>query len=289
MKAKIARAELMRGLQHAQAILERRNTIPILSNVMLEAKDDSIVVTSTDLDISFHETIEAEVSEPGSITIPGHLFFDIARKLSDGSTIGVETQDSRMIVTAGRARFSIPTLSASEYPVMVFEGGSKMTVLAKDLLSLLGRPRFAMSTEETRYYLNGIYLHTGPSSDGSKELLYAAATDGHRLRMTTIEKPGDMGDDVPAVIIPRKSVNEICKLLADARSDDPITMTISDRKVRFEFGQIDFVTKTVDGTFPDYSRVIPTSHKSHITTDAEVLRTRLRGARSRTGRVRLPR
>lgn len=272
MKAKIARAELMRGLQHAQAILERRNTIPILSNVMLEAKGDGIIVTSTDLDIVFHETIDANIETAGSITVPGHLFFDIARKLNDDSTIGIETQDNRMIVTAGRARFSIPTLSADEYPTMIDEGGSEFTIPAKNLLSLLARPRFAMSTEDTRYYLNGIYLHTGPSSDGSKELLYAVATDGHRLRMTSTEKPEGMSADVPHIIIPRKAVNEICRLLDGAASEDIVTISITARKIRFQFGRIDFITKTVDGTFPDYTRVIPSDHKSTITTDAEVLR-----------------
>lgn len=272
MKAKIARAELMRGLQHAQAILERRNTIPILSNVMLEAKGDGIVITSTDLDIVFHEIIDAQIETPGSITVPGHLFFDIARKLSDDSTIGIETENSRMIVTAGRARFQIPTLSASEYPTMVDEGGSELTMPAKELLSLLGRPRFAMSTEDTRYYLNGIYLHTGPSSDGTKELLYAVATDGHRLRMTSTQKPADMKADTPAIIVPRKSVNEICRLLDSVDDDLSVTVSISARKVRFQFGRIDFITKTVDGTFPDYTRVIPSTHNSLATTDAEVLR-----------------
>ena len=272
MKVTIARAELMRGLQHAQAILERRNTIPILSNVMLEAKSGRIVITSTDLDIAFHEEISADVETSGSITVPGHLFFDIARKLSDDTKIGLETQDGRMIVTAGRARFSIPTLSAKEYPVMMPETGSEFTMSVKNLQSLLTRPRFAMSTEDTRYYLNGIYLHIGQSSDKSRDLLYAVATDGHRLRMATVEKPEDMSADTPDIIIPRKAVNEICRVLDGASPDETVSLSISKGKIRIQFGKIDFISKTVDGTFPDYSRVIPTSHNSSLTADAEVLK-----------------
>jgi len=274
MKAKIARAELLRGLQHAQAILERRNTIPILSNVMLEAKrDGGITITSTDLDIAFHEEIDAAIETPGTITVPGHLFSDIARKLSDGTEISIHAQDNRMSVTAARARFSIPTLPADDYPVMVPDSGSEFTMTAGELYALLSRPRLAMSTEETRYYLNGILLHTGPSSDGENELLYAAATDGHRLRMVSMPKPAGMAQDATEVIMPRKSVNEICRLLDSVSDDSEVHISISQSKLRFRFGRIDFVTKAVDGKFPDYRRVIPTSGKSNLVLDPSVLKS----------------
>lgn len=205
MKATIERATLLRCLSHVQSVVERRNTIPILSNVLIEASSGGAVkVMATDLDLQVIETMSAaSVDSPGAITVSAHLLFDIARKLPDGSQVSLETADNRMTVKAGRSRFSLPTLPRDDFPVIV-EGDlpTSFEIPARTLAELIDRTRFAISTEETRYYLNGIFLHV---SDEDRPVLKAAATDGHRLARYTIERP-EGAEGMPDVIVPRKAV-----------------------------------------------------------------------------------
>jgi DNA polymerase-3 subunit beta len=268
MKATIERATLLRCLSHVQSVVERRNTIPILSNVLIEANPDGAVrVMATDLDLQVVETMAAvSVESPGAITVSAHLLFDIARKLPDGSQVSLETADNRMTVKAGRSRFSLPTLPRDDFPVIV-EGDlpTSFEVPAKVLAELIDRTRFAISTEETRYYLNGIFLHV---SDEDRPVLKAAATDGHRLARYTIARP-DGAEGMPDVIVPRKAIAELRKLLEESL-DSNVEIDLSASKVRFTLGGeggVVLTSKLIDGTFPDYSRVIPTGNDKLLRLD----------------------
>lgn len=268
MKATIERATLLRCLSHVQSVVERRNTIPILSNVLIEAAPDSTVrVMATDLDLQIVETMAAvSVEGPGAITVSAHLLFDIARKLPDGSQVSLETADNRMIVKAGRSRFQLPTLPRDDFP-MIVEGDlpTSFEIPARTLAELIDRTRFAISTEETRYYLNGIFLHV---SDEAQPVLKAAATDGHRLARFTIARP-DGAEGMPDVIIPRKCVGELRKLLEEVL-DSAVLFDLSASKVRFTLGGengVVLTSKLIDGTFPDYSRVIPTGNDKLLKLD----------------------
>ena len=268
MKATIERATLLRCLSHVQSVVERRNTIPILSNVLIEAGEGGTVkVTATDLDLQVVENMSAaSVESAGAVTVSAHLLFDIARKLPDGSQVSLETADNRMTVKAGRSRFQLPTLPRDDFPVIV-EGElpTSFELPSKTLAELIDRTRFAISTEETRYYLNGIFLHV---SDEQRPVLKAAATDGHRLARYTIDRPeGAAG--MPDVIVPRKAVAELRKLLEEAL-DSNVQIDLSASKIRFALGGeggVVLTSKLIDGTFPDYSRVIPTGNDKLLRLD----------------------
>jgi DNA polymerase-3 subunit beta len=268
MKATIERAKLLRCLSHVQSVVERRNTIPILSNVLIEASADGLVkVMATDLDLQVVESLDAvSVDTPGAITVSAHLLFDIARKLPDGSQVSLETADNRMTVKAGRSRFQLPTLPRDDFPVIV-EGDlpTSFEIPAKTLAELIDRTRFAISTEETRYYLNGIFLHV---SEEDKPVLKAAATDGHRLARFTLARP-DGAEGMPDVIVPRKAVAELRKLLEESL-DGNVEVDLSASKIRFTLGGeggVVLTSKLIDGTFPDYSRVIPTGNDKLLKLD----------------------
>ena len=268
MKATIERATLLRCLSHIQSVVERRNTIPILSNVLIEAAADGTVrIMATDLDLQVVETMSAvSVEGAGAITVSAHLLFDIARKLPDGSQVSLETADNRMTVKAGRSRFSLPTLPRDDFP-MIVEGDlpTSFELPAATLAQLVDRTRFAISTEETRYYLNGIFLHV---SDEDQPTLKAAATDGHRLARFTLARP-DGAEGMPDVIVPRKCVAELRKLLEESL-DTNVLIDLSASKIRFTMGGehgVVLTSKLIDGTFPDYSRVIPTGNDKLLRLD----------------------
>ncbi|MXP46412.1 DNA polymerase III subunit beta [Altererythrobacter luteolus] len=268
MKATIERATLLRCLSHVQSVVERRNTIPILSNVLIEADEaGSVKVMATDLDLQVIENMSAaSVESAGAITVSAHLLFDIARKLPEGSQVGLETAENRMAIKAGRSRFSLPTLPRDDFPTIV-EGDlpTSFELPAKTLAELIDRTRFAISTEETRYYLNGIFLHV---ADDDKPVLKAAATDGHRLARFTIDQP-EGAEGMPDVIVPRKAVAELRKLLEEAL-DGNVQIDLSASKIRFTLGGeggVVLTSKLIDGTFPDYSRVIPTGNDKLLKID----------------------
>lgn len=264
MKATIERAMLLKGLSHVQSVVERRNTIPILSNVLLEATaDGTLKMMATDLDLQINESVPAAVDQPGATTVSAHTLFDIARKLPDGSQVSLSAAEGRMTIVAGRARFSLGTLPRDDFPVIA-EGElpTKFELPAEMLKQVIDKTRFAISTEETRYYLNGIFLHA--SEDAGKPVLKAAATDGHRLARVTMELPeGAAG--MPDVIVPRKCVAEIRKLLDEV--DGSVGVSLSGTKIRFDLGQAILTSKLIDGTFPDYSRVIPTANDKILKLD----------------------
>ncbi|WP_156842074.1 DNA polymerase III subunit beta [Novosphingobium aquimarinum] len=265
MKATIERSTLLRCLSHVQSVVERRNTIPILSNVLIEAASGgALKIMATDLDLQVIETLSAvTVETPGAITVSAHLLFDIARKLPEGSQVSLDASENRMLVKAGRSRFQLPTLPRDDFP-MIAEGDlpTSFEVPAATLAQLIDRTRFAISTEETRYYLNGIFLHV------TDDELKAAATDGHRLARFTIKKP-EGADGMPDVIVPRKCVAELRKLLEETL-DTSVLVDLSATKIRFTLGGANGVvltSKLIDGTFPDYTRVIPTGNDKLLRLD----------------------
>ena len=266
MKATIERATLLKGLGHVHSVVERRNTIPILSNVLIEAEEGDggagLRLMATDLDLQINETVEANVMDPGATTVPAHTLFDIVRKLPEGSQVELIAAEGRMQVNAGRARFTLATLPRDDFPVIA-EGELpvRFELPAATLRQIIDKTRFAISTEETRYYLNGIYFHV---SDEAQPVLKAAATDGHRLARVTVPRP-DGAQGMPGVIIPRKCVAELRKLLDEV--DGTVQLSLSDSKIRFGLGNAVLTSKLIDGTFPDYSRVIPTANDKLLKLD----------------------
>ncbi len=256
MKLTIERAALVTSLAHVHGIVERRTTIPILSNVRLDARDGKLAITATDMDLAVVEAVPAEAATDGAVTAPAHLLHDIVRKLPEGAAIEIEGRDDHVALSAGQARFSLPALPADEFPVMAEGSFSHSFALpAAALCRLIDKTRFAISTEETRYYLNGIYLHAAAGDDGP--VLRAVATDGHRLARVDAPLP-EGADGMPGVIVPRKAVAEIRKLIED--HDGEISVSVSDTKIRFAFADVVLISKLIDGTFPDYARVIPTDN-----------------------------
>ena len=263
MKATIERATLLKSLGHVQSVVERRNTIPILSNVLIEATSEGTLrLMATDLDLQIVEVVPAAIEQPGAITVSAHTLFDIARKLPEGSQVQLSAADGKMLVVAGRARFNLQTLPKDDFP-MIAEGElpTSFELPAETLKQLIDKTRFAISTEETRYYLNGIFFHV---QDEGTPVLKAAATDGHRLARVTIARP-DGAEGMPDIIIPRKCIAELRKLLDEV--DGSVGISLSSTKIRFGLGTAILTSKLIDGTFPDYNRVIPTGNDKLLRID----------------------
>ncbi len=255
MKLTIERSALLKSLAHVQSVVERRNTIPILSNVLLEARDGTVGLTATDMDLAVIEKTSAEIAQEGSITVAAHTLYEVVRKLSEGSQIEIGTgaDEGQLTLRSGRSTLKLATLASEDFPIMT-DGDLPhgFTISAGHLRDLIDRTRFAISTEETRYYLNGIYIHAA-ESDGAA-MLRAVATDGHRLARMEVELP-DGAADMPGIIVPRKTVTELRKLLDETTED--VAVALSETKIRFAFDDVVLTSKLIDGTFPDYDRVIP--------------------------------
>ncbi len=265
MRLIIEKSALLKALSHVTSVVERRNTIPILSNVLLEAKDQELKLTATDLDMEVVETVKAEVAQPGGTTVSAHMFHDIVRKLPEGAQIELSRgpDEGRMALASGHARFALQVLPPNDFPdLSAGEMSHSFQLTAKDLKRLIEKTRFAISTEETRYYLNGIYLHAA-ESDGAQRLR-AVATDGHRLAQVEVALP-DGAEGMPGVIVPRKTVFELAKLIED--EDESVTVELSSSKIRFATGHVVLTSKLIDGTFPDYGRVIPQGNDKEMKVD----------------------
>ncbi|EME67657.1 DNA polymerase III subunit beta [Paramagnetospirillum caucaseum] len=267
MKLTIERAALLKSLAHVQSVVERRTTIPILSNVKLEGRSGQLSLNATDMDLDIIEAVPADVVRPGATTAPAHTFYEIVRKLPDGSQVEIEhdAESGQLTLRSGRSKFSLACLPVEDFPVL--SGGDlpfSFALSAAELKTLIDRTRFAISTEETRYYLNGIYLHAA-ASDGV-DVLRAVATDGHRLARVEITLP-DGAAGMPGIIVPRKTVAEIRKLIDE--TDGEITVSLSETKLKFAFGDAVLTSKLIDGTFPDYERVIPADNDKVLVVDCK--------------------
>jgi DNA polymerase III subunit beta len=258
MKLSTEQKPLASALTKVAGIIEKRNTIPVLANILLEAKDGKLTITGTDLDIEVITAIECSVDDEGATTVNAQLFTDIVKKTPSGTLIKLALNDEKLNVQAGRSKFQLSTLPASDMPRLgdsVFS--HSFDIQAQELARLFGKAAFAMSTEDTRYYLNGVYLHQ------ADDKLTAVATDGHRLARVV----SDMAADIPGVIVPRKTVSEARKVL----SIGAVNVSVSETKIRMDMGDTVITSKVVDGTFPDYTRIIPSAQPNSVTIDAKEL------------------
>ena len=266
MKFSIERATLLKALAQAQSVVERRNTIPILANVLIEAEGSQVSLRATDLDIEVVDKAPAMVERAGSTTVSAVMLHEIVRKLPDGALVSLtgDAATGRLTIAAGRSTFSLATLPREDFPVMASSDyATNFTANAKVLRRLFDKAKFAISTEETRYYLNGVYMHVAKNADGPT--LRCVATDGHRLAQIDAPLP-DGAAGMPGVIVPRKTVGELRKLLDDDEAQ--IAVSVSETKVRFATPAIQLTSKVIDGTFPDYTRVIPTGNTRRLEVDA---------------------
>jgi DNA polymerase-3 subunit beta len=265
MRLTIERAALLKALTHVQSVVERRTTIPILSNVLLTAQDTRLRLTATDLDIEIAEDVFAEVERAGATSAPAQYLYDFVRKLPDGASVKFDLggDDARLSVWAGKARLNLPVLPSQDFPAMAADAmATRFEIHPGELKRLLNKTRFAISTEETRYYLNGIYLHTAVTDSGP--MLRAVATDGHRLALADAPAP-DGAQGMPGVIVPRKTISELHRLLDDA--PDAVEIAASDQKIRFQVGDAVLTSKLIDGSFPEYARVIPKQNNRILRVD----------------------
>jgi DNA polymerase-3 subunit beta len=256
MKFTVDRAVLLKALAHVQSVVERRNTIPILANVLIEARDSGLKLTATDMEIAVVEEVPGvTVTRSGRTTAPAGTLFELVRKLPESARIELDHPggDAQLTLRAGRFDAKLAVLPVEDFPSMT-EGKlpHRFALPAGQLRELIDRTRFAISTEETRYYLNGIYLHA--TDAGGTKVLRAVATDGHRLARVEEPLPEGAGG-MPGVIVPRKTVNELRKLAEEVQ--DEIAVALSDTKIRFSLGPVQLTSKLIDGTFPEYERVIP--------------------------------
>jgi DNA polymerase-3 subunit beta len=265
MRVTIERTAFLKALNHVQSIVERRNTIPILSNVLIRAEGTSLRLTATDLDIEIVEAVTADVASPGAVTVPAHMLYDIVRKLPEGSQLELDQgpDSGRVAIFAGKSRFSLQALPPEDFPDLASgELPNTFSISTNDLKGLIEKTRFAISTEETRYYLNGIYLHEVKAGG----LLRAVATDGHRLAQAQIPLPEGAGG-MPGIIIPRKTVLDVVKLVEG--EEGAVEVALSSSKICFSVGNLVLTSKLIDGTFPDYERVIPRHNDKVLGVDAK--------------------
>jgi DNA polymerase-3 subunit beta len=265
MKLTIERAALLKALGRVQNVVERRNTIPILANVLLSAGHGQLALSATDLDMEIADASPAQVEGPGQVAAPAHTLHEIVRELPDGAEVSLSYtgEDPRLEIRAGRARFNLPVLPAGDFPVMSSDGlADPIEVDTGDLVRLIDKTRFAISTEETRYYLNGLYLHVAVEAGVRK--LRAVATDGRRLALAQMRAPEGF-PDARGVIIPRKTVHEARRLMDDA--GETVALRVSAQKVCFGFGPASLTSKVIDGAFPAYEQVMPRDNRRVLTLD----------------------
>jgi DNA polymerase III subunit beta len=259
MNIQINRETLLKPLTSVTSIVEKRHTLPILSNLLLEAKQNKIHLTATDLEMQISLSVESATSNDFSTTISAKKLLDICRSLPDNSDINMATNDSRITVKAGKSRFNLQTLPAADYPVMTKtqSQGTVVTIPQRQLKELLKQVEFAMAQQDIRYYLNGLLVEVVANR------LNIVGTDGHRLSFTSTELKDNY--EKQDVILPRKTVIELIKLLDDSEED--VNIEIANNQVNFSFGNIKLISKVIDGKFPDYNRVIPTGHQNTFTTE----------------------
>lgn len=260
MEIKIDRDVILKCLNHIQGVVEKKNTLPILANVLIEAFDSKIQISATDLDIIITEKIDAEVIKEGSTTTTSQVLYDLIRKLPAGSSIHLNLQnDKRLKLTSGKSDFNLTCLPASEFPILEDSIESDyLEIKAKHLLKLLNKTKFSISNDETRHYLNGIYLH---KTEDENPKLVAVATDGHRLSKTQIGLEDDKS--FHPVILPKKTIFEIINIISE-ESDTLIKILSVRSKIKFVINDVILISKVIDGKFPDYERVIPTDSRKEV-------------------------
>ncbi|MBI28547.1 MAG: DNA polymerase III subunit beta [Alphaproteobacteria bacterium MarineAlpha5_Bin11] len=268
MKISIERNLFLNSLSHVQNVVEKRNTIPILSNILINSNEDKVILTTTDMDISITEVINSSVIEQGSITTSAHTLYDIVRKLDDGSSIELISNDgNKLSVRSGKSKFSLACLPKDDFPKIdnaVLE--NEFSISSSELKKIIDKTKFAISSEETRYYLNGMYIHIIDLN--SQKKLRGVATDGHRLSKIEIEVPKG-AENISGAIIPKKTINEIRKLLDEAEGD--VFISLNESKIIFKINNIVLSSKLIDGSFPEYEKVIPQNNDKMISFNTKSL------------------
>ncbi len=265
MEFRINSTDLLKALSHIHGIVEVRHTLPILSNIILEAKDDKLILSSTNLDIYCSDKIKAEVLQSGEVSVSAVTFFEIIKRLPPGSEVlmVMEEGENEIRLTCGRSKFNLSTLKTDDFPIISDSDLSTNFVLSADeLIRIIDKTKFAVSNEETRYYLNGIFLHKAERN--SIQFLRAVATDGHRLAQYDIPLPQG-AEDITGIIIPKKTIYELRKVLDDANGD--VSVSLNENKIKFSFNDLKVVSKVIDGTFPDYTKVIPQKNDKNFKTN----------------------
>ncbi len=267
MKFIIKREELLPGLQIVNGVIERRQTLPILSNLMLSAKQNSLTLTGTDMEVELIATLNQAVGVDGETTLPARKLLDICRALPNDAEISVSIKGDKAQVTSGKSRFTLSTLPAQEFPLVEgIESVVEFEIAQKTFRSLLDKTSFAMAQQDVRYYLNGLLLEL----DGEK--LRAVATDGHRLALCDTDLKTDLTEKVQ-IIVPRKGVLELLRLSQD--SDENMSVQVSTNHIKIGWADLRFTSKLIDGKFPDYTRVIPEEGNAPILADREQLKQSL--------------
>ena len=266
---KIEKEALLKPLQVVVGVVERKQTMPILSNILIEKENGKIKLTATDLEIQITNTIETDDSSSAAITVGGKKLQDILRILPDQSKISIEVKENKVQIKSNKSRFNLQTLPAQDFPKLSnqLQNSNKITLSQNALKSLLGSIQYAMAQQDVRYYLNGVLLGV----EGNK--LKAVATDGHRLAYNAITIEADLAKQ--EIIIPRKAVMELAKLLAD--DDSAIELEFSDQQLKTSFSGIQLITKLIEGKFPDYQRVIP-DYSNHLSMNRTLVQQALQRA-----------
>ena len=262
MKISIEKNSIFKTLSHVQSIVEKKNAIPVLSNILIEAKNNILTLSATDMDVSITETVNCNVIDPGSVTVSAHTLYDIIRKIPEGNEIEFISNDGkRFSIRSGKSKFSLACLPKEDFPIIeVNQLKSELIIDAQVLLNLIDKTKFAISNEETRYFLNGIYFHKKKIEN--KDFLSLVATDGHRLAKIEYAYVNDL-ENLPGVIIPKKTINELCKLLSDCNNS--VKINLDPNKIIFYIDKIVLISKLIDGNFPDYERVIPKNNDNVLT------------------------
>ena len=268
MKFRISKLKIFKSLSHLQGIVDKKNSLPILSNILIEAKDNNLILSSTDMDISLIENLECDVLEVGSTTINSQILYDIVRKIDDNSEVEIISNNGKILtLRANGSRFSLACLPKEEFPIIDQENkGINVKINSKILHQLIDKTKFAISNEETRYFLNGLYFNI--NNENNKSNIILVGTDGHRLAKYSYKLDQTI-NEITGVIIPKKTINELSKLLSDI--DEDIDISISSNKIIFYFKNLVFISKLIDGTFPDYKRVIPTNNNNLLEINREKL------------------
>ena len=265
MEIKANSSDLLKALNHIHGIVEVRHTLPILSNIVLSAENNELSLSSTNLDIFCSDKIDAEIVNSGEISVPAITFFEIVKRLPSGSDVilSMGDEDTELILKCGRSKFNLSTLRTEDFPILSDKDLSTNFVISADELSrMIDKTKFAISNEETRYYLNGIFFHKAESN--SIKFLRAVATDGHRLAQYDIPLPQG-AEEITGIIIPKKTVFELRKVLDDADGD--VSVSLNENKIKFSFNNLKIISKVIDGTFPDYTKVIPQNNDKKFKTN----------------------
>ncbi len=270
MEFKLNSTDLLKCLNHIHGIIEVRHTLPILSNIIIKAEENLVNLSSTNLDIYCTESINADVNTNGETSVPAATLYEIVKRLPSGSEVhfSYKDQESLLLLNCGRSKFKLSTIKTDDFPVINDNDLNINFVLtAQELSRMIDKTKFAISNEEARYYLNGIFFHKAEKNN--IHFLRAVATDGHRLAQYDIPLPQG-ADDIKGIIIPKKTIFELRKSIDDAEGD--ITISLNENKVKVSFGKFKIISKVIDGTFPDYTKVVPLNNNKKFLTKTEDLK-----------------